>query len=142
MNTSAYKADSEGNVADLSSADNVEVVNAARVLTKADSGKVLSLKNATGVRIDLPTPTKGFKLKVLVGLAFATSNFTVVAQSNIIQGGATVNGAFVPAEDENTISFVATAEKVGDFIELVSDGTNYFVSGNASGAGAITFTAP
>jgi hypothetical protein len=141
MKTSAFKADSNGNVTDLSNADNVVIVDAARTLTKADSGKVFILKAAAGVAVTLPTPIAGFKAKFIVGLAFATTNFTIVATSNVIQGGADVNSTFVPAANENTISFVATAETLGDYVEITSDGTNFYVNGVGTGAGAITFTA-
>lgn len=142
MKTSAFKADSNGNVTDLSTADNVVIVDAARTLTKADSGKVFILKAAAGVAVTLPAPIAGFKAKFVVGLAFATTNFTVVASTNVIQGGADVNSAFVPAANENTISFVASAETLGDYVEITSDGTNFYVNGVGTATGAITFTAP
>jgi len=142
MKTSAFKADVNGNVTDLSEADNVVVVSTARTLTKGDSGKVFSLQAATGVAITLPAPVPGFKAKFIVGLAFATTNFTVVSTTNIIQGGADVNSTFVPAANENTISFVASAETLGDYVELICDGTNYHVNGVGTAAGSITFTAP
>jgi len=47
----------------------------------------------------------------------------------------------VPASNENTISFVATAETIGDFIEIYSDGTNFYADGVGAAAGSITFTA-
>jgi hypothetical protein len=59
---------------------------------------------------------------------------------DIIQGGAKVLNSDVPAESEDTISFVATAEKVGDYVELWSDGTSWFVDGRGAATGSITFT--
>lgn len=121
----------------------VQDVTAAITLTTADSGKTLILKAAAGVAITLPAVTnKGFEIEVITGLAFATTNFTVVAATNVIQGGAIVNSTFVPAANENTISFVASAETLGDFVKIKSDGTNFYVNGVATAAGAITFTAP
>ena len=142
METSAFKASANGDVSKLSTAENVVIVDAARTLTKADSGKVFILKAAAGVAVTLPTPIAGFKAKFVVGLAFATTNFTVVASTNVIQGGADVNSTFVPAANENTISFVASAETLGDYVEITSDGTNFYVNGVGTATGAITFTAP
>lgn len=142
MKTSAFKADVNGNITDLSSADNVVIVDTARTLTKADSGKVFILKAAAGVAVTLPTPIAGFKAKFTVGLAFATTNFTIVSTTNVIQGGAHVNSVFVQAANENTISFVASAETLGDYVEISSDGTNFYVNGFGNSAGSITFTAP
>lgn len=121
----------------------VETVDAAVTLTGEDSGKTLMLNAAAGVAITLPdVALVGFKAKIMVGAAFATTDFTVVAATNVIQGGAIVNSVFVPAANENTVSFVATAETLGDYIEIESDGTNFYVNGVGAGAGAITFTAP
>lgn len=142
METSAFKASANGDVSKLSTAENVVIIDNARTLTKADSGKVFILKAAAGVAVTLPTPIAGFKAKFVVGLAFATTNFTIVATSNVIQGGADVNSTFVPAANENTISFVASAETLGDYVEITSDGTNFYVNGVGTTAGAITFTAP
>jgi len=46
----------------------------------------------------------------------------------------------VPGADENTITFSATAETIGDFVELKCDGSNWYVFGFGTAAGAITLT--
>lgn len=114
----------------------------AKTLTASDSGNVFTLSATTGKVITLPSvAVDGFKAKFLVGAVFATTNFTIVAPTSVIQGGAIVNSVFVPASNENTISFVASAESVGDYINIVSDGTNFYVEGVGALAGSITFTA-
>lgn len=122
---------------------NVEAVTGAVTLTAEDSGKVLILKAAAGAQITLPAvaTSSGLRFKFVVGLAFATTDWTVLAASNVIQGSVLVNGAHVAAVNENTISFVASAESVGDFAELVCDGTNWYVNGSGVSAGSITLTA-
>jgi hypothetical protein len=117
---------------------------AAGALTAADSGKIIVLDSAEGVEITLPAVAvaAGLIYRFLTGLAFETTAYTIVAATNVIQGGAIVNSVFVPAVNENTISFVDTAEALGDYVEIVSDGTNWYVSGVGAGAGSITFTAP
>jgi hypothetical protein len=122
--------------------DTVSTIAEATTLTAADSGKVLILSAATGAAVTLPALASGLKFKFIIAATFATTNWTVVTASstNKIQGGAVVNSVFVPAADEDTISFVASAETVGDFIDLVSDGTNWYASGIGAGDGSITFT--
>lgn len=136
-----FKTLADGSLVELSGADNVIIPTETTTLVHGDSGKVVMLNAAAGFPINLPTPKAGLKFAFVVGGAFATTNFTVVAPSNVIQGGADVNSTFVPAANENTISFVATAETVGDYVELVSDGTNYYANGVGAAAGSITFTA-
>jgi hypothetical protein len=121
----------------------VEAVTGATTLTAEDSGKVLILKASAGAQITLPAvaTSAGLRFKFIVGLAFATTDWTVKALSNAIEGSVLVNGAHVAGVDENTISFVASAESIGDFAELVCDGTNWYVNGSGVTAGAITLTA-
>lgn len=128
---------------DGKSLDLVEDVTAAITLTGEDSGKQFILKAAAGVAVTLPgVASKGWNAKFTVGLAFATTDFTIVSATDIIQGGAIVDSTFVSAVNENTVSFVATAETLGDYIEIFSDGTNFYVNGAGLTAGSITFTAP
>jgi hypothetical protein len=121
----------------------VEAVTGATTLTAKDSGKVFILKAAAGAQITLPAvaTSAGLRFKFIVGQLFATTDWTVKALSNAIEGSVLVNGAHVAGVDENTISFVASAESIGDFAELVCDGTNWYVNGSGVSAGAITLTA-
>jgi hypothetical protein len=122
---------------------NVEAVTGATTLTAEDSGKVFILKAAAGAQITLPAvaTSAGLRFKFIVGLAFATTDWTIKAATNVIEGSVLVNGAHVAGIDENTISFVASAESIGDFAELVCDGTNWYVNGSGVTAGSITLTA-
>ena len=122
---------------------NVETVAVATTLTAEDSGKVFILKAAAGAQITLPAvaTSAGLRFKFIVGQLFATTDWTVKAATNVIEGSVLVNGAHVAGVDENTISFVASAESVGDFAELVCDGTNWYVNGSGVTAGSITLTA-
>lgn len=115
---------------------------AAVTLTQAQSGSEVFLNAAAGFAITLPAVAAGLVFRFTVAAAFATTNFTIITPglADLIQGGATVAGADVPAEDEDTISFVATAEKKGDFVDVWSDGTSWFVNGRGTTAGSITFT--
>jgi hypothetical protein len=121
----------------------VETVAVATTLTAKDSGKVFILKASAGAQITLPAvaTSAGLRFKFIVGQLFATTDWTVKALTNAIEGSVLVNGAHVAGVDENTISFVASAESIGDFAELVCDGTNWYVNGSGVTAGAITLTA-
>ena len=114
----------------------------AFALTAAQSGTDVFLSAAAGFAITLPAVAAGLYFRFTVAAAFATTNFTVItpALADLIQGGATVAGSDVPAADEDTISFVATAENKGDFVDVWSDGTSWFVNGRGTTAGSITFT--
>ena len=120
----------------------VETITGATTLSAEDSSKVLILKAAAGAQITLPAvaDAAGQNYRFIVGQLFATTAWTIKAASNVIQGGVIVNSVNVPGADENTITFSASADTVGDFVELNCDGTNWYVSGLGTSASAITLT--
>jgi hypothetical protein len=120
----------------------IETITGATTLSAEDSSKVLILKAAAGAQITLPAvaDAAGQSYRFIVGQLFATTAWTIKAASNVIQGGVIVNSVNVPGADENTITFSASADTVGDFVELNCDGTNWYVSGLGTSASAITLT--
>jgi hypothetical protein len=120
----------------------VETLTGATVLTAEDSGKVFILNAAAGAQISLPAVADGAgqSYKFVVGALFATTAWTIKAASNKIQGGVIVNSVNVPGADENTITFSASADTIGDFVELHGDGSNWYVFGLGTASGAITLT--
>lgn len=124
----------------------IATVVAAGALTAADSGATIVLSAAAGFETTLPAVAAGLKFKFVIGTAPATTDYTVVAATDVIEGlvigGGT--GAAIPAVNENTISSVAagSAGAVGDWFEVESDGTSWFVSGQVAADAGLTFTAP
>lgn len=126
----------------LSSSLRTLTPTAAVTLTAAQSGTLVFLNAAAGFAITLPAPAAGLNYRFTTAAAFATTNFTIITPTaNIIFGNADVNSTLVPADAEDTINFVATAETIGDYVNLWSDGTNWYVEGIGAQAGSITFTA-
>jgi hypothetical protein len=119
-----------------------QVISAATTLTAADSGKNFSLNAATGKQITLPevATSAGLNFRFTVQALFATTAWTIKAATNVIHGGVIVNSTNVPGADENTITFSASADTVGDYVQLNCDGVNWYVSGVGTSAGAITLT--
>ena len=120
-----------------------ETLTGATTLTAEDSGKSFYLNAAAGAQITLPAvaTSEGFRYRFTVAALFATTAWTIKAATNKIQGGVIVNSVNVPGADENTITFAHAADTIGDFVELNCDGTNWYVFGLGTAAGAITLTA-
>lgn len=116
----------------------------AFTLTAAQSGTVVFLGTTDGFEITLPAPAAGLNYKFIVSAAFANANYVVktAAGAAIIEGVVDVAGTLVEADNEKQINFVATAENVGDWASVISDGTSWMLDGVALTAGAITVTAP
>jgi len=118
------------------------VISSATTLTAADSGRHYSLNAAAGAQITLPAvaTSAGLNFRFTVQALFATTAWTIKAASNVIQGGVIVNSVNVPGANENTITFSASADTIGDFVQLNCDGVNWYVIGLGTSAGAITLT--
>lgn len=123
-----------------------EDTTATNALTAAESGKVIWLNSATEFVTTLPAlsaVSAGTSFKFIVKAAPAAASYTVItgnSTENKIYGLAVVNGASVAAADEDTITFADGSAVVGDWVEVVSDGTNWYVSGQGAAAGGITLT--
>ena len=121
----------------------VDQVTAAVTLTAADSGKWYELPASAGVTVTLQAVSSGLNFRFVVANAFDTSNYIIdSAEGDNIDGNLIVNGAAVAASGEDQINFVASAESVGDFIDIWSDGAKWYVWGIGNSAGAITATDP
>lgn len=127
----------------------VETISANRTLTASDTGKVFYLDATAGKTIILPAVSiDGWNAKFIIAAAFATTNWIIdSAEGDNINGlimdmGSTVAG--VPAVGEDQINFVATAETIGDWAELIADNGNsqWIVKGVCAVNGGITVTDP
>ena len=126
-------------------AGSVEVIDAAKTLTHNDSGKVFFLDAAAGAVVTLPTVKAGQRFKFIVTSAFATSNWVIDSnEGDNINGFVIVNDAAIVASGEDQINFVASAETIGDYVELIADEANsqWIVHGHGEATGAITVTDP
>ena len=119
--------------------DDCELVSASASLNLSDSGKIFKI-SGTGYTMTLPAPTAGWKAKFIVSAAFST-DFVVQSPADnrdTINGGVMVNGAIVEADAVDRVTFEDDAESVGDYIEIHSDGTSYFLWGNGNAASSIS----
>jgi hypothetical protein len=110
-------------------------------LTPADSGKLLILNAAGGGDITLPSLYAGANFRIVIGATAPTTAWAVIAaDAATIMGNLTVNGASVPAVTEDQINFIANTALPGDQIDLICDGTYWYVNGVGNAAGSITAT--
>ncbi len=123
--------------------ESIKTVTADTNLVISESGKTVYMGTA-GVDVTLPpvAQSAGVVYKFVCSAAFATTNMTVktYAGENKIYGSLEVAGAVVLCSAEDSVNFVNTAELPGDWIELRSDGTNWYLTGQAGTAGGLTCT--
>ena len=116
-----------------------EVITESKAITAADSGKTF-LISGTGYTITLPAATAGVRYKFQVAAAFSTDMVvqTVSTERDTISGSLIVAGAVVDADAVDRVTFEDGAERIGDFIELTSDGSVYTLFGNGAQSSSIT----
>jgi len=124
--------------------DAVEVVEAAKTLTRDESGKTIFLSVATGFEVVLPTAEAGLRFTFIVAIAPTSNGYTITGTpadkifGTVACSGAenTVNG--VTADANDNVILVHNQAKIGDTVTFISDGTNWYVNGNVNTFAAIT----
>lgn len=104
-------------------------------LTAAMSGETFYFGGVSSTAFVLPATSTaaGTYYKFVVDSAMSTDcTIQTAGGANIIEGALIVAGAVVDCDAEDTLTFVADGENLGDFVELRSNGTNWFIG--ASGA--------
>jgi len=117
-----------------------EAISVGSSLTAADSGKVFKVSGSGGT-VTLPAPTAGFSVRFVTTGGLDTAN-TVIAggTADVMEGSLIVDGAVVDVDAADQINFVHSADNLGDFVDIWSDGSNYYVFGNALNSGGLTAT--
>ena len=97
-------------------------------LTSSDSGTTYLL-SATGTNIILPAVSStGANFKFRVNGNLDTINMIVKsAEGDNIEGTLLVAGAVVDCAAEDQINFVVDGENIGDYFEIMSDGTQWLL---------------
>lgn len=98
-------------------------------LTAAQSGATFALGTA-GVDLTLPAvaSSNGVHYKFVISAAYATTSITVnSAEGDNIEGTLLVAGAVVDCTANDLITSVNDGEDIGDFFELYSNGTTWFI---------------
>jgi len=121
----------------------VEQIASATSLGIADSGKVFIVSQASAYDITLPTLAKGkgFSCRFILGTKGGNAVNVVGGTADKISGiemgaGSGYNAAITA--DSDMVTFAATEAEVGDWIDVVCDGLNYYVIHGAENAAGAT----
>jgi hypothetical protein len=125
-------------------ASGMEVVAEANIITAEESGKTFFLNLAGGFQSTLPAPAAGLKFTFIVKTA-PTTAYTIVtngANQQVLKGLVLVaaDGTGEVSAGGTTATFVAGQAKPGDRIDMICDGTIWYMKGFAQVAAGITIT--
>ena len=124
---------------------NTEVVAAANIITAAESGKTFFLNAAAEFASTLPAVAAGLRYTFIVTAAPAGASYTIGTNGGdniIIDHVLPADGAAGDTETGggDLISFVDGQAVVGDRVDVICDGTNWFARCSCKVAAGITIT--
>jgi len=106
----------------------------SHTLSMGDSGKTYMLYSTVARTITLPAVKAGLKFKFIATDTTADSSIATSEGTALLKGGAEAGNSYLTLA--GTTIIVEAAASVGDHLELVCDGTYWYVSGHsAAGAG-------
>jgi hypothetical protein len=128
--------------------NNKVIIASADITLSADqSGSFISL-NSNGIDVTLPSPESGMNFKFVLNADYSTAVCTIVqagASDDFVgslygssQGESAATDADVASASDTKITFAANG-KAGDSVDLISDGTKWYVKAFATVYDAITF---
>ena len=125
----SYQSDSYIFTMDSSSAS-------SHTLGMHDSGKTYMLENTVARTITLPAVKAGAKFKFIVSDSTAASTIATSEGTSLIKGGILLATAWETLA--GTTLTASTSAVVGDWVELVCDGTYWYISGQSGHANGFT----
>lgn len=118
-----------------------KVVSANTTLTGEDSGKVIFCNGGSAIDITLPAPVAGYRFKFIV--TDVTADVDIVQDADTsdfvghLEGLSNISAA---SSSSTKITFSQSGgAAVGDFCELLCDGTNWYVQGGGAANGGVVF---
>jgi hypothetical protein len=123
----------------------INMADTAITLTASQSGSVLVITaDNTGARaVTLPQVQAGLNFRIINRFGALTNAWTVTtAAADAIMRGQTSQAntvAVLNAAARTTITIVAANTKVGDFLDINCDGTNWLIYGSTITAATFTF---
>lgn len=127
-----------------------ETLAAAKTLTIKDAGKTFMLNLAGGFTVTLPAlnaALNGWSAKFIVKTNPTTAYIVKPAtgDEDTILGNLNSSTGQTSAMDFETtggdqVNFVANQAKVGDYIDMTTDGVKWYVEGSATVIAALTIT--
>jgi hypothetical protein len=126
---------------------NLSVVSliTTKTVTEAESGTTFVLNLAAGFTVTLPAPALGLRYKFVTGI-IPTTAYIITATGAIVHGG--INELEVDTGDDGpyatgstSLTLVASSlGTIGDWVEYVSDGVKWYITGQTKLDGAVTFS--
>lgn len=111
---------------------------AATTLTAAQSGSIVAFTGIVGYAVTLPSPAAGLSYLFVVQDLFGTTDWVITSAAANMYGTVMELSTVQAVAGATTINLELAADTIGDYIELFSDGTNWYVRGAMAQAASVT----
>jgi hypothetical protein len=111
---------------------------AATTLTAAQSGSLVVLSQAAGYAVTLPSPAAGLNYRFVVQALFGTTDWVITSAAADMYGTVMEAGVLQAVAGATTINLELGADTIGDYIDVYSDGTYWYVAGSTAQAASVT----
>ena len=107
----------------------VKTLAADTTLSPADSGKLFICSQAGAYNITLPEvgDAKGWVGTFLLGTA-GSNDFDIIGGTTDVMIGVECGDTYVVIDAADKVTFVASNAVVGERVDIICDGTNYYVT--------------
>ena len=102
----------------------------SHVLDMGDSGKTYLLESTVARTITLPAVKAGLKFRFIATDTTADSSIATSEGTALLKGGAEAGNSYLTLA--GTTIIVEAAGSAGDWLEMVCDGTYWYVSGHSA----------
>ena len=102
----------------------------SHALDMGDSGKIYMVYSTVARTITLPAVSAGLRFKFIMTDTTADSSITTSEGTALLKGGAECGDAYLTLA--GTTIVLEAAGAVGDHLDLICDGTYWYVSGHGS----------
>lgn len=113
-------------------------LSAATTLTAAQSGSIVALTGIVGFAVTLPSPAAGLNYLFVVQDLFGTTDWVITSAAADMYGTVMELSTAQLVAGATTINLELATDTIGDWIELFSDGTNWYVRGAMAQALSVT----
>jgi len=112
----------------------------ATTLTAAQSGSIISLTAAAGYAVTLPAvaSSAGLTYRFVIGVVHATTDWVITSAAADIYGVVDELSTVQAVAGATTVNLELATATIGDWYDLYSDGTNWYINGHAAQAASVT----
>jgi len=112
--------------------DQAETVTGTTTVTVGDTSAVFYLTAGGAYTLPAVADAEGVSYRFTISSAITQNGVITSAEGDNIEGSLIVAGAVVDCDASDVITFVADGENLGDFVDIYSNGSKWFIGASGT----------